>query len=297
MVGSPPRSVQAALVVLLALSPVQANASPDTTETLNDVEQAEPTLFTTHFEGSRLWVDATAWPRPDATIFAFGLNGQWEVRRGWLINLEVPIAAGRIFGEPTDHATTGNIMIGAHAAIHVGKHLLFWVGPTLGIPTIYDIGTTNDSLAAASLATFASFANNSLDPQRFFPEYLSLNARAGVEVRIFDPFRFRVEVSVLLDLPVGRDGDGEQSQAQMWSELEAALPSDFVIGLRGTASLIVSQELNYGGGLFVGWEAPGSGFDVRVDGLLARAPIISAAYLSGAGQPTEALSLRLGYKF
>jgi hypothetical protein len=266
-----------------------------------NAQAAEPALQT-EAQGTRVWINATAWPRPDSNVFALGVNAQWAVRPTWMVDLALPFAAGRIFGESGSHAAFGNVVLGSHGAFPVGSFFVWWVGGALAIPTIYDIGYTNDSLAVTSLATLATFANNSLDPERFFPEYLVIVAHTGFELSVpSEPIRLRADLSARLGVGVGVQAGRITDQAQGWMEFEVALPAALCVGVRGTASTIglggLLGGLNaYGGALYVGYAQPHQGFEARIEGLLATAPVLLAPYQLPKG-PTGGVTARAGYRF
>lgn len=170
-----------ALALLLSAAPARAQA------------------WTPRTQGNRLGGDSDVVPGLQTKLFDVSFIGQVRLTRHVYLDFDLPWG----FAAPqrgTDDFVLGNPTVGAHYATMLGRHVAFYVGGTVSVPTHLRIADSAGG-AAAALA-IASRAYD--DFYRFEPEYVDVLARAGVELA-FRPLFMRFDTRPVVMLPVGHD--------------------------------------------------------------------------------------------
>ena len=255
------------------------------------VAAQEAAPITTDLQGDRVWLDAVAWPSPDADIFAFSLNGQRQLHKNILLHLEIPAAVGQVSGEPAPHAAGGNVIVGMRAIGAVAPVLVVWGDLSVAVPSLYRVPATNDGIASSSIALLAAYSREGFDVDRFYPETTFARAEFGLEGTIKRFLRYRFDISGLVGIPVGPDTTALVPGLQSSSEFQGEFANHLYLGLRLQAS---GFTLSLAGGGFIGYEPPGRGFVFRIDTLVGSQPYQVSTYVGGV---FWSASTRLGYKF
>lgn len=228
-------------------------------------------------QGNRVVGEMDWWPTDDAHVVGMGVAAQIRLHPVVYLDLDFPWG---IFAP--DRGDTlfalGNPTVGAHWADSITDKLAAHAGGSLTISTlIRDRDTNFDGDYGESFVTrvLAGSTRAYADLHRYFPEYMFLRGRGGIELQILPVLYYRVNVAPTIAIPLGEFVEGAEFFLDIHNEIEARsrsgvggglhlqgviFPGDVWIDDRDEAQLAVEPYFVYD---------PGRGFYARVGSLVA----------------------------
>jgi hypothetical protein len=238
-------------------------------------------------EGSRIGFNTDIWPAADFVVAAMGITGQFEVAPHFLLDLDIPWAAGNYGGGLAGRntgASFGNITFGGHGVFKIGHEAAINAGLTLSVPTRYNFDTAGD--AYVTVALLSSATRGFYDLQRLFPGVLFIRFPLGAEFRFARLVHFRAELTPAILIPVAeRSKHDPQVTLEHADEIEVRAPFGLGGGLRfqlvaalsnfgstaGSSGFVLGPGDRVQTGLepFIQYEPRGAGIYARLGTLLA----------------------------
>lgn len=242
-----------------------------------------PAPFQAMSEGNRVGFNTDIWSTKGAVVASMGVTGQFEPLPGFVVDLDVPWAAGNftsgLFGQKTSSAGFGNITVGGHGVFKAAPAFAIHAGLSISVPTRTSFKSASLEYGVIMLA--ADSIRGFYDMQRLLPGVLFVRAPLGVEARFLDYLYYRGDLNVSVPVPVSEGSDhSPQVILEHADEFEFRHPVGVGLGLRFQAAFALSNFGSTGGFTsgdraqtamepFLQYEAPGRGVYGRIGALLA----------------------------
>jgi hypothetical protein len=186
--------------------------------------------WTPRTQGSRVGIDFGIWPTDDIKTFPFAIVGQFEVIRSLHIDFELPWAIAATtpeFGDGDSEAIFGNPTFGLHYGGMISRRVGLYAGGTISISPHLDGDFDN-----AIVAVLATAANGYGDFHRYFPEYLFVRPRVGVEIQGAPFFYYRGDLVPMILGPIGEGARDTEFIVETFHDFEFRAPMGVGGGFR-----------------------------------------------------------------
>jgi hypothetical protein len=173
--------------------------------------------------GGRVVGEIDGWPTDGANVVGMGVAAQIPIHPVVYLDLDFPWA---IFSPDRGDATfaIGNPTVGAHWADAITEKLAAHAGGSLTISTMISSRDTIFDLdydRRYFTRVFAGAARAYADLHRYFPDYMFLRGRGGIELQIVPVLYYRVEVAPMIAIPLGERVDDAELLIDIHNEIEA----------------------------------------------------------------------------
>jgi hypothetical protein len=214
-------------------------------------------------------------------VVAMGIAAQLRIDRTVFVDLDIPSVIVTPNSDENEFGETelafGNPTVGVHWADLLSDKLAMHAGGTVTVATLVNgcdtpfqcSDSTNTRFDGVDTRAFADF-------NRFFPEYVFLRARTGVDLRLLPELYYRAELVSMAAIPLGKLFDTVEYFMDIHNEIEAR--ASFGIGgglhLQAVFNTDQSEEVTLNdtaqlaAELYVSYD-PGRGFYARVGCLVA----------------------------
>jgi hypothetical protein len=221
-------------------------------------------------QGGRVVGEIDWWPTDDFDVVAMGVAAQIQLGRVLYLDLDFPwVITSPEYGD--SDFVIGNPTVGLHWADTLTKKLAAHAGGSFTVATMI---SDRSSLSGSYFTrVFATTTRAYADFHRYFPEFIYLRGRGGIELQIVPVLYYRVELSPMIAIPAGDAVDDAEVLVDIHNEIEArgrsgvggglhlqAVLSSVEIGRNDDAQLAVEPYFVYD---------PGRGFYARVGSLIA----------------------------
>lgn len=231
MVGYRRRAAAALIAAALALT--SAVAWPE-----------EAAVWKQRAEGNRAGAELDWWSTGRSSSLSWAVTAQLEVIEHLHFTLDIPFTyldweidggSGGSGGENSQFAF-GNPTLGLHWAKVLDKMLGYFYGGFVSAPTqVGESPIGADEIAfdatAHTARRFAIQSRAFLNYNRFFSEYAFAGAHGGVELRLGPGLYSRMDITMIIAIPVSRTAPGSGFMLQALGELEGR--ADFGLGAGG----------------------------------------------------------------
>jgi hypothetical protein len=228
-------------------------------------------------QGSRLGAEIDWWPTDFSHTVTFGLVGQIELGRVIYLDFDVPLSVldrRTTFNNRDATFVFGNPTVGVHWADTINEKVSAFAGGTFTVSTlITDSPLDDDSQEAYAARGFAFATRAYADIQRFFPDYVFLRGRGGLEVRILPVLYYRFEALPIIAIPVGDYVSDTEFLLEFHNEIEGRSTGGVGGGLHLQA-VVIATDLGGEDSAQLAVEPyftyePARGFYARIGALLA----------------------------
>jgi hypothetical protein len=221
-------------------------------------------------QGGRVVGEIDWWPTDDFDVVAMGVAAQIQLGRVLYLDLDFPwVITSPEYGD--SDFVIGNPTVGLHWADTLTKKLAAHAGGSFTVATMI---SDRSSLSGSYFTrVFATTTRAYADFHRYFPEFIYLRGRGGIELQIVPVLYYRVELSPMIAIPAGDAVDDAEVLVDIHNEIEArgrsgvggglhlqAVLSSVEIGRNDDAQLAVEPYFVYD---------PGRGFYARVGTLIS----------------------------
>ena len=183
-------------------------------------------------QGNRIGIETDVMPADFAKVLGWDFLLQIELVRGLHLDVEVPWAY--VFdaspGTP-DGFVFGNPGAGLHYAGNVSRNVGLWGGGTVHVTTAWDPNGFQVERATAAAVSHALY-----DLHRFWPEYVFVRPRGGIEARMAGVVYYRGEIAPVIWVPVGEHVRDPELVLEHASEIEGR--ADVGVGGGGRVQLV-----------------------------------------------------------
>ena len=173
--------------------------------------------------GGRVVGEIDGWPTDGANVVGMGVAAQIPIHPVVYLDLDFPWA---IFSPDRGDATfaIGNPTVGAHWADAITEKLAAHAGGSFTVATMISDRTSflsGSYQEAYFTRVFATTTRAYADFHRYFPEYIYLRGRGGIELQIVPVLYYRVELSPMIAIPAGDAVDDAEVLVDIHNEIEA----------------------------------------------------------------------------
>lgn len=226
-------------------------------------------------QGSRVVGEIDWWPTDDFDVVAMGVAAQIRLGRVLYLDLDFPWAiTSPEFGD--SDFVIGNPTVGLHWADTLTEKLAAHAGGSFTVATMVSDRTSflsGSYQEAYFTRVFAMTTRAYADFHRYFPEYIYLRGRGGIELQIVPVLYYRVELSPMIAIPAGDAVDDTEVLVDIHNEIEARGRSGVGGGLHLQA-VLTSAKIQGNDDAQLAVEPyfvydPGRGFYARVGTLIS----------------------------
>jgi hypothetical protein len=226
-------------------------------------------------QGSRVVGETDWWPTDDVHVVGMGVAAQIRLTPVVYLDLDFPWA---IYSPDVGDAlfAIGNPTVGAHWADAITEKLAAHAGGSLTIATMISGDGTllnNDFDDRYFTRAFAASTRAYADLHRYYPEYMFLRGRGGIELQIAPVLYYRVEIAPTIAIPLGEFVRDAELIVDIHNEIEARGRSGVGGGLHlqgvlYTNSFRANDDAQLAVEPYFVYD-PGRGFYARVGSLVA----------------------------
>jgi len=169
-------------------------------------------------QGGRVVGEIDWWPTDDFDVVAMGVAAQIQLGRVLYLDLDFPwVITSPEYGD--SDFVIGNPTVGLHWADTLTKKLAAHAGGSFTVATMI---SDRSSLSGSYFTrVFATTTRAYADFHRYFPEFIYLRGRGGIELQIVPVLYYRVELSPMIAIPAGDAVDDAEVLVDIHNEIEA----------------------------------------------------------------------------
>jgi hypothetical protein len=226
-------------------------------------------------QGMRVVGEIDWWPTDNVNVVGMGVAAQIRLTPVVYLDLDFPWA---IYSPDRGDAlfAIGNPTVGAHWADFINEKLAAHAGGSLTISTMISGTDTlfdNDFDERLFTRVFAASTRAYADLHRYYPEYMFLRGRGGLELQIVPVLYYRLEVAPMIAIPLGEFVNDAELIVDIHNEIEARGRSGVGGGLHlqgviNTSSFRGHDDAQLAAEPYFVYD-PGRGFYARVGSLIA----------------------------